>query len=307
MLTLAPIFIVGCPRSGTTLLQHMLDAHPAVAIAPETRFVRHFWFQREQYGPLDNDDNYRALIQALLERAASIKMELDVDDFCVAAQSIERSYPNLFNLLLCHFGKKQAVLRVGEKTPQHLLHMQTLQEFFPQARFIHIIRDPRAVVSSWRKVPWSRGSIHGDARVWQRYMATAQQFPPTNGALHTLHYEALITNPEASLQAICDFLDLPFDKAMLNYHRKNQEKVNIVEPWKSNASKPINPETLTLWQQEMSAEDIATVELIAKEEMAKLGYATIASNWQLMQKSAELKTRRALRKVRYFLRDAISR
>ncbi|MGG6238270.1 sulfotransferase family protein [Nodosilinea sp. AN01ver1] len=308
MSTLAPIFLVGCPRSGTTLLQQMLDAHPEVAIAPETHFIRNFWLKREQYGNLENDRAYQALLHAIVALPEFTEMELSAADFVAIAQTLERSYKNLLGLLLDQFRQKRAVTMVGEKTPNHLLYMQILQEFFPEARFIHIIRDPRAVVNSWKKVPWTTGSVVGDAGVWRRYMATARQCPPAHGAIYSLHYEALVSDPEASLKAVCQFLGLPFQMAMLDYYRQDPRGVNVSrEPWKGNAVKPVSSDSLTRWQQEMTAEEIATVEWVAKAEMTGLSYEPYASNWQVLRVATQLKTRRTLDRARQYVEKQIKR
>ncbi|WP_017297396.1 sulfotransferase family protein [Nodosilinea nodulosa] len=308
MQTLAPIFLVGCPRSGTTLLQQMLDAHPEVAIAPETHFIRNFWLKREQYGSLESDRAYQLLLQAIVDLPEFAEMELSAPDFIAAAQTLERSYKNLFGLVLSQFRQKRAVARVGEKTPNHLLYMQTLQEFFPEARFIHIIRDPRAVVNSWKKVPWTTGSIGGDAGVWRRYMATARQCPPADGAIYNLHYEALVSNPEASLKAICQFLGLSFQAAMLDYYRQDSKGVNVSrEPWKGNAVKPVSADSLTRWQQDMTPEEIATVDWVVKDEMMRLGYEPYASGWQVLWVATQLKTERSFNRARQYVEKRIKR
>lgn len=291
---LAPIFLVGCPRSGTTLLQQMLDAHPDIAIAPETHFIRSF-FLSDQYGDLNDDYNYKQLVKSIVDIPEFTEMELDSEEFVADSQTLERSYKSLFWLLLEQFRQRRRVRIVGEKTPNHLLYMQTLQEFFPKACFIHIIRDPRAVVSSWKKVPWTTGSVEGDARVWRRYMATARKSPPANGAIFSLHYESLVTEPEECLKSICNFLGIHFDRAMLRYYIKDSKGVNISrEPWKRNAVKPVSEDALMKWQQELTLDEIATVELITRDELVSLGYKLYAPNWKTLQVAARIKTKRAL-------------
>jgi hypothetical protein len=301
MQMLAPVFLVGCPRSGTTLLQQMLDAHPAIAIAPETHFIRNFWLKRSLYGNLDIDSSYHNLLQDIISIPEFSEMELSDVAFISAAQTIKRDYKNLFWLLLEQFRQKRGVKIVGEKTPNHLLYMQTLRDFFPNACFIHIIRDPRAVVNSWKKVPWTTGSISGDAKVWKRYMATAQQATFDNKTLFSLHYESLVSEPEVCLKSICKFLGLQFDTAMLNYYIKDLKGVNINrEPWKNNAIKPVNIDSLLRWKQEMTPDEIAVIELITKDEMARLKYEFYAPQWRILRMIISLKIQSVLAQLKQY-------
>ena len=286
-----PIFLVGCPRSGTTLLQQMLDAHPAIAIAPETHFIRRFWLQRETYGDLTQDHNYQKLINDIIAIPEFSEMELNSHEFSEAVWQIKRDYSSIFHLLLKQFAGLRQVQIVGEKTPNHLLYMQTLQAFFPDARFIHIVRDPRAVVNSWRTVPWSTGSIQGDAKVWRRYMRTAQQTPPAGQTLFTLHYEHLVSKPEECLRNICQFLNLEFEPAMLNYYQQETALVNVSrEPWKKNAVKPVSESSLNRWQTDLSAQTIAEIEAIVYPDMQQLGYQRYSSPWQFWAASVQVQT-----------------
>ncbi|NEZ56156.1 sulfotransferase family protein [Adonisia turfae] len=306
MQTLNPIFLVGCPRSGTTLLQQMLDAHPDVAIAPETHFIRNFWLKREHYGDLAEDANYQVLLHAIADIPEFAEMELDLSTFQDAAQTLDRSYAALFTLLLEQFRQGRNTQIVGEKTPNHLLYMQTLQTFFPKARFIHIIRDPRAVINSWKTVPWSTGSVGGDAEVWRRYMATARQSPPDNGAIFTLHYEQLISASEDCLKKLCNFLELSFDASMLDYHTQQSKRVNVNrEPWKGNAVRPVNNKSLNRWQTELSTLEIATIEAVASSEMCQLGYKTQSASWPLLKANAQKHTQQKLKLAKRYINKLV--
>jgi hypothetical protein len=299
-----PIFLVGCPRSGTTLLQQMLDAHPDVAIAPETFFIRNFWLQKEQYGDLEQDHNYHQLLEAIIALPEFSEMELNPESYREAALQQPRDYPSLFRLLLSQFAHQRGVTVVGEKTPNHLLYVPTLQQFFPSARFIHIVRDPRAVVRSWQTVPWTTGTLAGDAKVWQRYMATARQYPAlVQSSLFTLHYEELITAPEKSLTALCHFLQLTFTPAMMTYYQQPSLTVNTErEPWKLNAQKQLSQASLDRWRSELDSSGIAAIEAVAGSEMKYLGYAPITQPVKLFTTTISAivqdKLRKAMNRVR---------
>jgi hypothetical protein len=242
----SPIFLVGCSRSETTLLQQMLDAHPDVAIAPETHFIRNFYLKRKIYGDLTQDVNYRRLITDIIALPVFSEMGLNAEHFRRAAKKIERSYAAIFYLILQQFARDKNARIIGEKTPNHLLYMPILEKFFPDARFIHIIRDPRAVVNSWRNVPWSTGSI-GENAEWRRYMKIARLSPPSESSILTLRYEQLILNPEASLVSVCDFSGLPFERAMLSDHSLLSPTINTIrESWKSQATQLISQKSLFL-------------------------------------------------------------
>ena len=269
----APVFLVGCPRSGTTLLQRLLDAHPLVAVAPETHFIRRFWIPRHKYGALADETSFRRLLDDFVAMPEFADMKLDPEQFTAAARRGERTVPALFDLLLRSFAERRGARIVGEKTPNHLLYMTILESFFRGARFVHIIRDPRAVVSSWRSVPWSTGTISGDAGVWRRYMRTAWKQPPARGKLHVVRYEALTSQPEHELRFVCDFLEIPFDPSMLSFHQREAETIDFArEPWKRGAARPIRAGANDEWRRALSADEIQAIEEVCWTEMVKLGY-----------------------------------
>jgi len=292
----APIFIVGCPRSGTTLLQQILSAHEAIAVAPETHFIRRFWLPREKYGDLENETNYRQLIDDIVAIPEFPDMGLDREAFRDRARSIEKNYASVFKLLLQEFALKHGAKIVGEKTPNHLLYMPILQQFFPEARFIHIIRDPRGVVNSWRTVPWSNGTLAQDARVWRRYLVSARHFPPAAKSLFTLHYEQLVGEPETCLLSVCQFIGIDYDSKMLDYYCSGSTALDTQrETWKTSATQPIFQNSIQRWQQELTAAEIAEIEANVFLEMNRYGYRPSSSLLKIVPEALWLEVKRRLR------------
>lgn len=268
-------FLVGCPRSGTTLLQQMLDAHPAIAVAPETHFIRRFWLHRARY-PMDTIEEIRLLVDAIIALPEFSEMRLDPHHYRSDAIQL-RDHSSLLRLLLSQFAIRQGKQIVGEKTPNHLLYMEILKELFPDARFVHLVRDPRAVVNSWRTVPWSRGSPRRDAEVWQRYESTARkQYRQLGDAIITIYYEDLLTNPRAVLSEVCGHLGVAFTPTMLDYHAQTST-INVVrEPWKKRATEPLDVSSHGRWRIEMPMKTIREVETVVWKEMTRHGYKAIS-------------------------------
>jgi Sulfotransferase family len=294
-LSMDVVFLVGCPRSGTTLLQRMLDAHPLVAVAPETFFIHRFWRVRDDLGDLSDNENYNRVVQSFIDMPEFTEMNLDPSEFRQAAQEQPRSLPTLFALLLHQFRERRNATIIGEKTPSHLHHMITLKSLFPRARFIHIIRDPRAVVNSWQHVPWSGGSVDRDAIVWRREMTKARNFThQLNPDVLTIHYEELATNPNAVLQNLCRFLAIPFDDAMSAYHQSSDSTVNVQrEPWKANAINPIDPTRVDLWKSALTAKQIQSIEAAVWPELTRNGYTPLTGKLSTIARRCAADIRRS--------------
>ena len=228
------------------------------------------------------------------------EMGVDVETFRNASWAQSRSYPDLFRLLLSLFAGIHQATTVGEKTPNHLLYMPILGEFFGTARFIHIVRDPRAVVSSWRGVPWSTGWVPGDAMVWRRYMATARRRPPRDASrLLTIHYEHLVLEPRQTLDRVCRFIGVEYEPAMCDFHQNSPETVNIVrEPWKANVAGPIDPSRLEAWRETLTKRMVACIESVAWREMERHDYELQTPRWRLRLAAPFLWTGEAARRIK---------
>ena len=166
-----PIFVVGVPRSGTTLLRMMLNSHSRIAIAPETHFFRLFWANRHKYGDLNKDNNFQKLWNDLTKCKYFGDLKLkNVQKIYEDLFNGKRSYKAIFTKLIKEYAKQHNKTRWGEKTPGHLEYIKTILSFYPHAKMIHIIRDPRDVALSLKKVPWGSNDVFPIARFWKRYI-----------------------------------------------------------------------------------------------------------------------------------------
>src|SRR5713101_5676123 len=150
------LFIVGCPRSGTTLLQRMVDAHPLIAVTHEQHWIPRYFNERIGLTPegLVTSD----LIPSLFEqrRFAISQLEMDREEI---ESLVPPDAPVLFSEFVTSlfdlYGERKGKRLVGDKTPGYVKELLTLHSLWPRARFIHIIRDGRDVclsVMNWKKV-----------------------------------------------------------------------------------------------------------------------------------------------------------
>lgn len=272
MVTRTAAFVVGCPRSGTTLLQQLLNAHPDISIGPETHFIHRFWQPRRRYGDLSSDTGWHALVGDVAAMAELGDMGIQRERVAREAAHLERHPKHLFRLLLELFGGSAVV--TGEKTPNHVLHMPLLERWVPESRFLHVVRDPRAVVNSWRRVPWSSGSISGDADIWRRYISTAIRNPPRDGRLLTVGYEQLLEDPEGELRRVCRFIGVPFNGAMLRHHDRTPVGLDSHrEPWKRKAAEPISRAAADRWADELTPRQVFETEATVGTLLERMGYS----------------------------------
>ena len=217
--------IVGAPRSGTTLLRLMLDAHPDLAIPPETGFLREF-------ASLDACASKDAFLSFLVSNPHDAPVwpdfGLDIDDMRRELLQLEPFYSEgglraFYRLYAARYGKS----RWGDKTPGHVFAMREIEARLPEAHYIHIIRDGRDVAQSWRKTWFSPGQdIATLARHWQRWVEAGRLGTSSCRNAIELRFESLVADPAAQLRRICDFLELRFEPAMLHYFKNAPSRLS---------------------------------------------------------------------------------
>lgn len=201
-LTDRPIFVVGSPRSGTTLLRAILDAHSALLAPPwETgAFIC--------LAPMLNGD-----LPKILKLMPGFPMQRE--DFIAW---LRHSVDDLFARVAPATGKRRWV----EKTPLHVLHIPLICETYPQAQFIHIIRNGYEVVRSLQNMHWAPRQIRWSTQTWIDAVQTGRRdgTPLGPGQYMEVRYEQLTREPEPVIRQVCEFLQEPFEPGLLNYHQQ---------------------------------------------------------------------------------------
>ena len=235
------LFVVGCPRSGTTLLQSFLAAHPAVQSFPETAVFARLLAT----GSKDRPAVDPASIQAARVRALGLldtvgRRDLDglIPEHMLSAAEFARAFVAVLDRVTLDAGKNAWL----EKTPRHLALVSEIRRLVPDARFVYILRDgPQNVASLYeaaRRHPnvwWQEGAddLEEAVKRWNRSMryASALRDDPD---VHVVRYERLISETEPELRTICAFAGLPFEPEMIDRRAEAARGiVTAAEPWKA--------------------------------------------------------------------------
>jgi hypothetical protein len=270
------LFVVGCPRSGTTLLQRMLDNHPQLAVANDSHFIP----RAVEDVAVGTDP---LLTPELVERVRTYRRfyRLDLPDAAVdEAAKGSRSYREFVSALYSEYGRLRGKPFAGEKTPGYVRHLPRLHALFPWARTIHIIRDGRDVYLStinWgsaskiarRFSSWDEDPVTAVALWWELKVRLGREDGGPLGATlyQEVRYESLVSHPEQELAALCEFLGLSYDDAMLRFHEGRQKSgLDAKKAWL-----PATP-GLRDWRSQMPSEDIERFEAVAGDLLDELGY-----------------------------------
>ena len=279
-----PVFVGACPRSGTTLLRSMLNAHPDLALPRETHFVMEAYRNRQKFGDLRNPVNQRKLARWLVHRDRTQFNRLEIPPE-QAMRALRAAPPTLGSIIGTGFklyADHNAKRRWGDKRPMYIQFLPELFALFPDAQVVIIVRDPRAVVASMKKLEWPRavirdGTVEGGTRRWLKAVAAGRLALRRyrRDQVLQIRYEDLVVDPTGVLSHVCSFLDLNDSglKAMLEYHVEGSD---IPTPQRARyhpkVAKPVTDEAVRSWAEVLTGDEIATIERLAGREMARYGY-----------------------------------
>jgi hypothetical protein len=273
---IAPIFIVGCPRSGTTLLRNLLRSHPRLSFPRETHFIPQIY---AAYVDPANEREARRLTDVLLQLRWVRRWKCDFDKSALAAC---RSYTGMIDELFQTWLRKEGKQRWGDKTPQNVLHMHTLAAIFPQARFIHVYRDGRDVARSLISSPFGPENWFTAASQWQSLVQAGRQAGAQlpEGMYTEVRYETLLNDLETTLRQVCEFLEEPFDPAILAQSvlpiEKRVHRIAALRPFSRgyNGQSIIVKDNVNKWKTNVTLKQRILFESVAGELLQELGYET---------------------------------
>lgn len=269
-------FVVGVGRSGTTLLQAMLSSHPRIGIPPETSFFQRFDPIREPFGadplPVNRLDDYLEQFFGSLEWET---LALDREAVEQRIRQGDRSARSILLAILAEYRRQTDRPRIGEKTPLHARYVPRIRQVFPEARFIHIFRDPRDVVASRLRMPWSNGATRDETRLWVKIMqAHLDCLRCIPRPLYTgVQFESLIAEPEVELRRLCAFLGEAYDPSMLSFHERSEPGFDKrEESWKGMTHRPLSDRSIGRYKRDLSMRQIAQIERLAGPLLGRFGY-----------------------------------
>ena len=296
------VFIGGADRSGTTFFGSLLGAHSRCIVTPESQFNTELCrkYETQPWNPAE--------ARGVLKRHERFRIwELEIpEDF----GEVSRSWPEMMLTLVDLYGRRELDKVVPEEriwidhTPSNLDRMELLRRHYPGAKFLHIVRDGRALAASHRRVWWGQDDPLKMAAFWHRKLACAFanecRFP---GEAMTVRYEDLVERTEETLARVTEFLGIGFETQMLagdglkvpEYTRHQHALVG----------RPADPTRIASWRRQLSSREIEIFEAEAGEMLEILGYERLYENPRPVTKAEKLgfqlryrlkRTRRKLRR-----------
>jgi hypothetical protein len=287
------VFIVGCPRSGTTLLQRVINAHTRIAIMPEAPWIpRKF---KKKAGLTSEGLVAAELIPQLLEHPKFCRLGIGRDQLLrLLNNGRSVSYSWFVSRIFDLYGNAKGKELVGNKTPGFVRRIHTLHRLWPEVRVVHLIRDGRDLCLSMMNRPlhhvnrgpfntWAQDPVTTAALWWELNVKLGRKAGNSlpHGLYHEMRYESLVAQPAEECAAVCAFLGLPYDEAMLRFHEGRKRtvppsdaKLAWLPPTEGDSKFRLRPITPGLrdWRSQMSQEVVDRFEAAAGGLLDELGY-----------------------------------
>jgi hypothetical protein len=283
-MTIAPFFVIGFQRSGTTLLRVMLDSHPQVSVPLD---VTGLWWRFEarlpRYGDLAAEANRRALVADLLgeERIRLWKATLTVDQ--VLGGATRAGYPGIIEGFYRAYAAHQGKSAWGDKDPGNLVRLHVLNRWFPDCRVVHLIRDGRAACLSLKAQAFGPDDLLDCACAWREEVGWARRMGELLGPDRYLEltYERLLDDPARELGLVTAFLGFPYAAEMLRYPERIRESVPDEKRhiWPL-IGEPPRKDNAERWRSLMGRGVQVCFEKRAGELLEELGYETTPRPWR---------------------------
>lgn len=287
-----PLFIIGSPRSGTSLLRLIMTSHTQVLIPPECGFIT--WLHNKYGSWCSSDSNDSIRLECFLDDLFECKK---MDTWMMNREDVKKqiliNHPSTYSELCSIIYLSYAISTErdfqlwGDKNNFYLNHLDELHSLYDNARFLHIVRDGRDVACSYREVmsgktdspyaPKLETNISDISIEWSNNVLKIDSFMtklPIDRAM-TIKYEDLVSDPENIINSVCRWLSIPFEASMINYYKENKSKK--LEPemtldWKKRTLEPISNATVGRHARLLTSEDQYKFKELANIALKRFNY-----------------------------------
>ena len=298
----APVFVLGCGRSGTTLLYHMLLSAGNFAVyRTESNVIN---LLEPRFGDLGVSLNQRRLLDAWYNSRLYTLSGLDKSELEARVKAECQNGGDFLRIIMEEMARKQGVERWADTTPEHLLHLERIKETIPNALIVHIIRDGRDVALSTdklgyiRRLPWDfRPSVMVAGLYWEWMVNKGQEDGLKLGRDYIeVHFEDLIERPRDTLTKLGNFIEHDLD-----YDRIQQVGIgSVIAPNTSFKAERQEEQFSPIgrWKKAYSPEDLAMFEGLVGNTLEELGYELATEDKALLER-LDLRRMRAMYRL-YF-------
>jgi len=286
MLKNNPVFIVGAPRSGTTLTAKILGRHSSLFMPGETHFFSDIYSNKDNLGSADlksSKDKIWDRLKDMYKRYNEPEDQLRINQLfnshekVLSLQNNWSSYKDVFSSFMEAQAQSVGKIRWGNNAPKDLFFVDEILQFFPGAKLVVCVRDPRDYLVSYKK----RALVTADdqkERISSLYhpLITSLLWKMNIRKLDTLKskldetqlfiqsYEEIVTQPDAEIQKLCNFLNIKYETQMQKIVTNNSSEGSVKQG--------IFSSSIGRWERELSNEEVYLVEHLAGKQLLNYGY-----------------------------------
>ncbi|WP_369997271.1 sulfotransferase [Winogradskyella sp.] len=281
-------FIIGNPRSGTSMFRMMMGSHSNIVVPPECGFIQ-WWYDKYKNWNIDNSKSINDVKSFILDLKTSKKIETWNLNYAeleeLISTNLPKSYKDLTSQVILQYGiqngKSPRIL--GDKNNYYINHLELLNKIYPDAKYLIIVRDCRDVVCSYLNVnalsseskykPEFPDTIEAMALDWLKKNSEILNFLKfvDNDNYTIIKYEDLIIHPKIELQKCTKILELNFEDEMLDYYKHRMEPDELLD-WKQKTNEKIDKNNANKYLEQLSKAEISEIESISGTLMRKFGY-----------------------------------
>lgn len=283
-----PVFVSGTNRSGTTLMYALLATHPNLSMVRRTDMWRYFY---GRFGDLSQPENFEHCLRTMLSYKRIVNLKPDPERIRQEFWQGEASYGRLFALIHQHNAERSGKTRWGDKSLHTEEYADQIFSEFPQARIIHVIRDPRDRYASVKKrLNATSRRIGVDTVKWLASVRiarkAAERYPDR---FMIVRYETLAQQPEETLQLVCDFIGEPYTPEMLTMSgARRYHEAGANTSYEKVKPGVISTRSIGRFRQVISAWEIAFIQTFARRTMAEFGYELEPTSLSIRKRLAYL-------------------